>query len=222
MNFGDVLNLAFAFITGILTGVGAWLVTMRAVRPAIDISPEISRIQPAKGDKARQHLYRVKLRNKRRTRSAIDVEISCRLGMINAFDDRSKNRSNYVIPTSLERLPELKRRAERVLWLHLHEAGKLESRLASLSPDLGRRLGAGEARLEELLALPRARLIVTVRCNDSLSNAPRVVSHTFVTGSVAIGYFESKTTRINRTRFEGYELDELRGHSQDDVEGVKA
>lgn len=199
---------------GLALSIVSWLITLRIVRPRIDVSEHISRVKAA--DPHRDYVYRIKIHNLRRYRAAIDLSVTCRFGAPGFFDDRETNVSNYTIKLGTTELHQLKARKSRIFQLRLHETPNLANRLTLTGSKLGEKLREGTIRLEELLALDKAKLSFSVLCSDSLSNTTSVFDREYRAGAVVVGLFDKASTKINWDKAEGYERDELEGDGDDD------
>jgi hypothetical protein len=183
------------FTVGVVVGVAssfvAWLLVQALIRPNLEISGEISRL-PAPSDYGAVYLYRIMIRN-RRWRRCLDVDYNCAFRMTGVHQDRETNTSVYVVPLDEITSTGLDRRANRIVWVRIHEAEQLVTRLPAA---LQKKVLDGTIRLEELLRLPGASLRFSVRCTDGFSNVARLRTMTFETDCVGIGQFDKKTGRL--------------------------
>lgn len=198
------------YLWQVLIGVGSalvvWLLTFKFIKPSIAISPKISRRPAPEGD-ARTYVYRVKFRNRRRSRRAVDLAVSASLSIKGVWEDREENRAVYDVPVDISSVPRIKPQAGRVVWLVLPAINKLPERVPQ---ELRTKFQDSSIRLEELLALEDAVLRFFVRSNDSFTGAPLLAEKEYRAGCVVHGTFFKHSVEIDPGTVEGYERDELR------------
>lgn len=200
-----IVDVLLGVAIGVVGSFVAWLISFRLIAPSIAISPEISRLAPPAGYGS-QHLYRVKVRNRRRWRRAIDLEFSCAFVLSGIYEGRPDNLGSFPVPLDELASPRLLPRSNRIAWIRLHEALELQERLP---PALQALFDNGSIRLEELLSLPSAQIRFFVRCNDSFSGAPRLEERSYKAGCVALGPFAKDSVNIDEMRSGGRENHEL-------------
>ncbi|MBN4047627.1 hypothetical protein JYT71_01315 [Acidimicrobiaceae bacterium AH-315-P05] len=180
----NFLSLVGAVTIGVFGSILAWLLTFRALRPSLEVSEHVSRV-PAPDEYPVPHVYRVKVRNRRRKRQAIDLTVICQLAIRGVYSNRPTAVGVYELEFE-NNLPKINPGSTHTFWLRLLS----NPDLAGILPDdLVGRVRDGSIRLEELLALPGAQLRFYVRCIDGFSAAPLLVERVYKAGAVKIGVF---------------------------------
>jgi hypothetical protein len=172
----DLALFMLSVPVSVLASLTAWLYITQQLVPDLQFSEHISRL-PSPHLPCRV-MYRWKVRNAGR-RTAVDVEFVAELrlpGLRPGFPD---NTEVFHIPLERDRVPCMQPAddggLDEIIRLRLEDVSWSVSLARLVAPDLAQHLSAGEASLEELLALsPDASIRIVVFAYDQFSGVRNV------------------------------------------------
>lgn len=111
----DAVSLAVALVLGIAASMVAWFLLQHVLRAKLTIAPQISRLWKDDGTS----IYRVKLVNQRKRRSAIDIEVIVDAVLFGRFPRRPRTQQVLKVQTATPSYPVLRAGGNRVIILRL-------------------------------------------------------------------------------------------------------